>query len=805
MRCVDARRLARYLATLVVGLLAFAAGCADGFAPLSGAPAPQNVSVTALRVDAVRVSWAPVAEVDVGSYIIERRVALAGPFAQVAVVNQTDLALLSWIDTDVEPETFYGYRVLAVTSVGDRSRPSVVGGARTPPLPGIELNITSLVTASDALDPDGYDVLIAGPDTVRATIGTATRRRFSPLRPGRYSVTLSGLVARCSVTGAATRSIDVIDTTATTITPVGFQVVCRDPSRGDIVALVTATGQAIDNEYRIDVLGEAADATLPPAERIYSSQRSLAVATPAAFPNLRPGTYDVTLEGVASNCSVTGGATRTVSVEALSVDTVRYAVVCLGDGPPPSTAPFVWRNRWSSRTPAAGSRVTLRAELDLTANSAQRVQGVQATLLYDPAVLRYEEEIAGQLSNLTVNGSVPGQVSFVAVSGVLRSGVVRVADFAFTVIGATGARTASGTQGLLAGSPAAFQDSIRVEEDTLTVGAGGSANASPTAEANGPYPGLVGVPVNLTAAGSVDSDGSIASYAWTFGDNTTGVGASPAKTYSAAGTYTVVLTVTDDDGATATDQATVTITAGGGSANVLPVAQANGPYTTVAGTPVALSSAGSSDPDGSIASFAWTLGNGQTVSGASPTVTYAAAGTYTVTLTVTDNRGGTASDQATVTVTAAPPPPPSQPIVWRNVVGPIDVVNNLVAITVSYDLRTNIAETPGVEALASFVVDSLKWDPSVLQFYAVNLGPNVFGTVNQSQAFAGKLSMTGTVSGAQSQGLITLVTIRFRLVGTPGSTTTTATTLGPLTGPSSTGFYIYNAKTRVEEGQVVVP
>ena len=47
-----------------------------------------------------------------------------------------------------------------------------------------------------------------------------------------------------------------------------------------------------------------------------------------------------------------------------------------------------------------------------------------------------------------------------------------------------------------------------------------------------------------------DADGTVASYAWAFGDTTTGSGRTTSRTYAAAGTYSVRLTVTDDDGAT---------------------------------------------------------------------------------------------------------------------------------------------------------------------------------------------------------------------------------------------------------------
>ncbi|HYE08200.1 MAG TPA: PA14 domain-containing protein [Planctomycetota bacterium] len=73
--------------------------------------------------------------------------------------------------------------------------------------------------------------------------------------------------------------------------------------------------------------------------------------------------------------------------------------------------------------------------------------------------------------------------------------------------------------------------------------------------------GVAPLAIAFSAAGSSDADGTIASSAWTFGDGTTASGVTAAKTFASAGTYTVGLTVSDDDGATATASTVITVTA----------------------------------------------------------------------------------------------------------------------------------------------------------------------------------------------------------------------------------------------------
>lgn len=807
--------------TAAVAILTAVAACADGFEPLSDPLTPASVEVSAVRVNAVRVSWDAVDQNVAVNYLVERRANLTGEFREVAIVANTNTRRIVWIDTDVVPETFYGYRVRSVSGVGDRSAPSVVGGARTPPPPGVDIIVATSAPVSDALDADGYDIALLGPDSVRAPIGVNATRRFSPLRPGTYTVAMTGLVPRCEVVGTATRTITVTDTSATTIVPVSFNVTCRDPNRGEIDVAVVVTGEDRDQEFFLDVLGEAADATLPPADRIYSARRSLPTSLPRTrFVNLAPGTYDVRLDSIAANCTLDGSATRRVTVTAFSIAPVNFAVSCVGSGPPPSTALFVWRNKWSAATAAPGTKVQLDIELDLTADPARRLLGVQADLKYDPTILRFEEEIARQLPVYTLNTNAPGVINFIASTSPtsLRAGNVRVITFEFTVIGAAGSSVRTVTENVKASDRTTagivpFSEDVGVDEATLTVDSGGTTpppppppvgggNTPPTAVANGPYVGSVGTAVGFSANGSTDAGGSIAAYLWSFGDGTSSTVANPFKAYAAPGLYTVTLTVTDNQGATGSASTTASITAAPTQTNQLPQARANGPYTIASGTPLTLSSGGSFDPDGSIVSYQWTLGDGRTATGPAPTVTYAVAGTFNVSLTVTDNTGATASSSTTVTVTTQAP---TAPFKWRAVFSPIDVAQSTVSLTLSFDMRTDIPETPGAEALAQFRVDTLKWDASRLQFQSISLGPNITGSSNQAGVFGGRLGFNGTVSGAQQQGLITIATIRFSIVGPTGSVVTTSTTLGPLIGPASTNFFVYNAKTSITEAQLTLP
>lgn len=283
----------------------------------------------------------------------------------------------------------------------------------------------------------------------------------------------------------------------------------------------------------------------------------------------------------------------------------------------------------------------------------------------------------------------------------------------------------------------------------------GSANQVPIAQVNGPYNGSINSSINFSSAGSNDPDGNIVEYLWEFGDGQSSTQANPNHSYTIDGTFNVTLTVTDNDGAKASQSTTATIsqstgaialqngvavnslaasqgewlryyidvpsgasnleinmsngsgdadlyvnfnqepntsiyscrpyTSGnnetcseaspsagrwyayirgfqafsgvtlvasynGGSGNQSPVAVSNGPYSASLGNAINFSSNGSNDPDGSITSYQWTFGDGNSSTLANPSHTYASVGSYTVTLSVTDNEGATNASSTSATV-----------------------------------------------------------------------------------------------------------------------------------------------------------
>ncbi len=161
--------------------------------------------------------------------------------------------------------------------------------------------------------------------------------------------------------------------------------------------------------------------------------------------------------------------------------------------------------------------------------------------------------------------------------------------------------------------------------------------------------------ITFDASSSYDPDGEIVSYEWDFGDGSSAESENEAVThaYNELGEYTVTLTVTDNYGLTDSTQNNIIIE------NRPPIASFTYfPQNPLVGENITFDASSSYDPDGEIVSYEWDFGDGNSAESENETVTHAynESGTYTVTLTVTDNYELTDSTQESVGI--------SIPILW---------------------------------------------------------------------------------------------------------------------------------------------
>ena len=159
-------------------------------------------------------------------------------------------------------------------------------------------------------------------------------------------------------------------------------------------------------------------------------------------------------------------------------------------------------------------------------------------------------------------------------------------------------------------------------------------------DAGGPYSGTICTEVSFSGTGTGGHPPY--TYSWNFGDGGSGTGQNPTHQYTSDGSYTATLTVTDSNSDSAQDTAPVTIS------TPAVVAEAGGPYSGTICSPISFS--GSATGGCIPYSFSWDFGDGGTSTLQNPTHQYASDGTYTATLTVTDDKGASDSDTASVSV-----------------------------------------------------------------------------------------------------------------------------------------------------------
>jgi len=258
-----------------------------------------------------------------------------------------------------------------------------------------------------------------------------------------------------------------------------FQVT-PEPATSSVTVTTNTTGPSPDTDGYTATLDGGPSQTINPTGSV-------------TFTALASGSHTVVLTDVASNCTVTGGNSKTVTVAEGATQTAAFAISC------PTPQPTTGDLTVTTTTGGTGSDPN---------GYTLSVDGVTQAI--------------GMNDSRTITGLLAGNHSV---------GLLDVASNC--VVSAPNPRTVN----VPAGS---------ATQTNFVITCSAPANLPPTAAFT---PSCNFLDCSFTSTSS-DPDGTITSQQWDFGDGSTGSGASPSHHYNAANTYRVTLTVTDNGGLT---------------------------------------------------------------------------------------------------------------------------------------------------------------------------------------------------------------------------------------------------------------
>ena len=441
-------------------------------------------------------------------------------------------------------------------------------------------NLTvSASTSGSSLDPDGYTVAVdGGAGQALAINGSVT---FTSLSAGNHSVQLSGVAANCTVSGSNPRTVSVPSGGTATTT---FTVSCVTPP-GNLTVSARTSGSSLDPDgYTVTVDG--------------GSPQALAINGSVSYTNLSAGNHTVAISGVASNCTVSGGTSRTVSVPSGGTGTTTFTVSCVT---PPGNLTVSASTSGSSLDPD-GYTVTV----DGGSPQALAINGsVSYTNL---SAGNHTVAISGVASNCTVSGGTSRTVS-------VPSGGTATTTFTVSCVTPPGNLTVSAST---SGS------SLDPDGYTVTVD-GGSSQA-------------------------LAINGSVSYTNLTAGNHTVAISGVASNCTVSGGTSR---TVSVPSGGTATTTFTVSCV----TPNQAPVVNAGADEQVLLGV-LWTTSFSFSDPDNGPWNYTIDWGDGSTSSGSRPSAgSFSATHTYlgiltqrTIRVTITDSLGASGSDTRVITL-----------------------------------------------------------------------------------------------------------------------------------------------------------
>src|SRR5438876_1204327 len=534
--------------------------------------------------------------------------------------------------------------------------------------PSGSLRVTTS-TSGDNLDTDGYTVTVDGTTSQSIGNNSSTGVTFSGLSVASHTVELTGVANNCTVTAPNPRTVAVTDG-ATAVT--AFVVTCTALT-GSITVTTATTGSSQPSTYTVTVDGG-------------QSRTISANGGTTTYSGLSATTHTVALTDVPANCTVSGGASHSVTVTATQTTTEPFSISCAattgsltvtaattGSSQPRSCTVTV--DDGQSRTISANGGTTTYSGLSATTHTVA-LTDVPANCTVGGGASHTVAVTAGQTTTEAFSISCVATTGSLTVSTTTTGGTPDPDGYTVSVSGGGG-----GSQHIDPNASLTFFN-LAVGSHTVTlsgiapncsvsggtqrnvnVPAGGSTSASfpvdcptpnqpPTADFSSSCTLLV---CTFTSTSS-DPDGTIVSYSWTFGDGGTSNEQNPTHVYTATGSYTVRLTVQDNQGATASASHPVSVSA---PANQAPSVNAGPDDTAVTGLLYSFSWSFSDGNHNGPWSYTIDWGDGQTSTGNEPTEgTFSAGHTYiivlprsfTITVTVTDASGASGSDSKVVSV-----------------------------------------------------------------------------------------------------------------------------------------------------------
>jgi len=243
-------------------------------------------------------------------------------------------------------------------------------------------------TTGSSLDPDGYTVTVDGGSA--QSIGINASVDYPGLAAGNHAVAITGVASTCTVSGGTSRTVSVPSGGTATTT---FTVTCTTPPppTGDLTVTVSTTGGTPDPDgYTVTVDG--------------AQSRGLGINESTTYAGIAAGSHSVQLNGLASNCTVSGSNPRSVNVPDGSSASTTFAVAC--PTPPPPTGDLTVGASTSGVLPDPdGYTVTVDG------GQARGIGINGATTYTGIAAGAHTVELIGLALNCTVNGQNPRAVN----------------------------------------------------------------------------------------------------------------------------------------------------------------------------------------------------------------------------------------------------------------------------------------------------------------------------------------------------------------------------------------------------------